>query len=382
MMGKLFFAWFAAMFLISCSPFRLQRSLPPGNTGWIMYGREMERANVAGCEIPPPLGRLWTCDVSSGSGTYGIAAADSLLFVGNLQGEIHIVRMRDGHELCSRSFGSAIFGAPVIDDDTLIVATSGDEVTMLAYILTTGKIKWQQKVGDVETSPLLMNRRLYVTTYEGKLFCLNKSTGEVVWTFTTSTRTEPEIIRSSPAGDGTRVVFGCDDGKMVAVSADSGKLLWVQSARRSIVSSPSISSGKVFVGSLDSTFYAFDLDSGNVVWSRPLGSRIFGSQAVLRSHVYVGTSAGIFYCLDVNDGTTIWSTHMNELLNTAPLVSDSIVYIGSSDKKLYACIASTGKCVWEDQLLGRMASAPVGIDGFLFVLDDNHTLYGYRHREE
>jgi outer membrane protein assembly factor BamB len=372
----------AAGLYCSCSSFRLERPIELSGSEWTMCGGGIERTNAVSRLPAPPLRCLWKYDVSAGSGSCGPSVADSLLFIGNFQGDIRIVRLTDGQEKSSRGFGSAIFGTPVIDHDTMYVVTSRDAVTVIAYILTTGKPKWQMKIGDVETSPLLMNGLLYITTYDGRLLCMDKSTGSVRWTFNVpKEQSRSRIIRSSPAGDGSKVVFGCDDGKVYALNAETGSLLWAASARASIVATPSISGGRVLVGSQDSTIYAVDLNSGTVVWKHSLGSRIYGSQAVSRSYAYVGTSAGTLFCLEAGTGKEVWSVRTGELLNTAPLVGDSTVYIGSADKKLYAFGAVTGEEQWSDTLEGRISAAPVAEDGFLLVVDDSHTLYGFQHSD-
>jgi outer membrane protein assembly factor BamB len=382
-MAKIFvFLLFLVVGVLSCSPLRLQHSIKTSGHDWIMYGGRMERTNVAPCTVTPPLVRVWTYDASAGFSPYSVAVAESLVFIANLQGEIRIVRVSDGQEVSSHDFGSAIFGTPVIENDTMYITMSRNETNLFAYTLTTGGMQWKQKVGDVETAPLMIHNRLFVTTYGGELLSVNKSTGDIVWTFKIPAPARTGIIRSSPASDTTTIVFGCDDGKLYAVTADSGKLRWSTATRGSIVASPSVSDGKVFVGSLDSTFYAFSLDSGKVLWRRSLGSRIYGSQAVSAGHVYVGTSGGELYCLDGTDGTSIWCGKVKSILSSAPLVSDSVVYAGCADKKLYAFSAGSGALLGNYQLEGRIKAGPVACDGYLLVLDDDRTVNAFQQLDK
>jgi len=367
----------------SCAPLRLERSIRTGDMDWIMYGGGMERTNVAPCGVTPPLVRVWSHSASGGFSVYSASTAESLLFVPNLQGEIQIIRVPDGRELTSHDFGSSIFGSPVIQNDTIYVAMSRDPVSLFAYTLTTATTQWKRKIGDIETSPLVIGRRLYVTTYGGELVCLDRSTGDLNWKYRVPEMKTTEAIPSSPASNGSIIVFGCDDGTLYAVSADSGTLSWrTAAARGSIVGSPSISDGRVFVGSLDSTFYALSLDSGKVLWRRALGSRIFGSQAVASGRVYTGTAGGELYCLDMINGSVIWNRQVGGILDSAPLVSDSVVYAGCADKNVYAFSALNGKPLGDIALDGRIKAGPIACYGYLVVLDDTHTISAFHHRNE
>ena len=365
---------------LSCSTLRLDRPVTTGTHDWLMYGGRMERTNATENAVVPPLSRAWTYDASSGFSPYSIALADSLLIIQNLQGEIRIVSAPDGRELGSRRFGTSVFGTPVLHDDTLYVALSRDATTVLAYNLRSAVIQWKLSAGDVETSPLLMQNRLFVTTYEGKLLCISTSTGEILWTYKVPESSQPALIRSSPAGDGETVFFGCDDHKLYAVNAADGSLRWSAATRGSIVATPSVADDKIFVGSLDSSLHAFNRSSGTLVWQRDLGSRIFGSQAVKNGYVYAGSTGGDLFCLDAKTGTLVWTCYLNSILNAAPLVSDTVVYVGCGDKKMYAVSAATGSLLWSSELPGRVRGTPVAWNGFLFVLDDTHTVTAFRQK--
>ncbi len=343
-----------------------------------MYGGGPGRTNATTSPVLPPLSLAWSYDASSGFSPYSGALADSMLFIQNLQGEIRIVNATDGHELSSHRLGASAFGTPVLQNDTMYVAMSRDPAGLFAYTLNTATMRWKLNAGDIETSPLLIQDRLYATTYDGRLICVNTSSGLLLWTFRAPEVSQPAVIRSSPAGDDSTVVFGCDDHKLYAVNAASGTLRWSAATRGSIVASPSVADRKVLVGSLDSSFYAFGLDSGDLVWQQPLGSRIFGSQAVARGRVYAGTSGGDVFCLDMLDGSVIWKSSLKSIVSTTPMVSDTVVYVGCGDKKIYALSGSSGSILWSGDLQGRARGTPLAWNGFLVVLDDTHTVSAFR----
>ena len=367
--------------LAGCSYLRLQQGPIPSADDWTMYGGTIGRTNASRAEVNPPLTMLWENDASAGFGPYSGAIAGDYLFVGTLHGEVQAIDLRTGQTAGNYNFGTSLIGTPVIDRSEMYVAVSRSEESLLGYNLVTGTIDWRAKVGDIESSPLLMGGRLYVTSTEGTLSSVQAANGQVEWTFKLPPRVRTRMIRSSPASDGTSVIFGGDDGEVYAVGAADGKLRWSAKTDGSIVASPSVARGKVFVGSLDNSFYAFDAETGKRVWKQPLGARIFTSQAVNDRSVFVGTAGRYVYCLDAETGSIVWRSVTNSVLNSPPLVSGSVVYIGCLDKTLYAYAAATGELLWKYQTEGRIKTMPVAWKDMLFVLAEDRSVLAFKQSE-
>src|SRR5204862_316690 len=148
------FIWLAIiLFLSGCVPPRFRQSVRIGEDDWTLYGGSIERTNVANSVVLPPLAVAWEYDASAGFSPYSAAVADSFLFIGNLQGEIHTLQIATGKVAGVYDFGSAIIGTPVIENDQMFVALTKDEESLVGYTLLTGNIEWRAKIGEVETSP-------------------------------------------------------------------------------------------------------------------------------------------------------------------------------------------------------------------------------------
>jgi outer membrane protein assembly factor BamB len=368
------------LLIAGCAILKLPSAPRVQSRDWNMYGGEIGRTNVAKEILIPPLTVAWEYDASAGFSPYSAAAVDTFLFVGNLKGEVQVIKIKNGKGAGDRDFGSAILGTPVIDDEMMYVVLAHDEESMQAYNLQSAVLQWRAHVGDVETSPLLLNRKLYVTTLEGKLHCIDKSYGTLVWTYELPRNVRTPIIRSSPSSDGNIIVFGSDHGNVYAVGASDGMLRWTARTRASIVATPSVSNGTVFVGSLDSTMYALDIATGAIRWTQPLGARIFASQAVDQQHVYVGTVGRTMYCLDAATGKIIWNMPTNGIINSAPLISGNIVYVGCADKNLYAFNKETGEAVWQYTAEGRIKTMPIIISDRLILLTEDRSVIGMKQK--
>lgn len=366
------------LMFMGCSSIRLRTTMLSDDDGWRQYGGTVERTNFAHSELPPPLSVAWMVDASAGFGEYSVVVADSAVFIGNLQGEMIALHVRTGEHRGSFDFGSPIFGAPVVDGSMLYVAMANTEKSVFAYDCSSGSVLWKAALGGVETSPLLVGDKLYVTTLKGECYCIDKHTGDVAWKFLAPLFERTSFLHSSPASDGRVIIFGCDDGSVFCVKAENGKLEWRSRAKKSITGSPSIRNGKVFVGSHDEYFYSFDVTTGVVLWKQYLGASIYSSQAVDDEHVYAGTSGGEIVCMTTDSGRIVWKFKAQSAISCAPLLSGKILYIGSLDKNLYALDARTGELRWKYEAEARIKSMPVVWKNYLILPLDNRMVLGLK----
>ncbi len=366
------------MLAAACSVLRIPAPLIVPRAGEVSSADDIRRTHATSSQFIPPLREAWTTDAPAGVGASAAVIVDSLLLYADLHGEVHIVRLNDGHEIGSKSFGTAIFSAPLLDRDTMYLAMSRSEPNLIAYSIATGTTFWKLNVPDIETELLRIGGRLYAATFHGTLLCIDKSSGNTLWKFDVPMTGRTRILRSSPSSDGSTVVFGCDDGSLIAVAADSGTLRWRTRARESIVCPPAIDGGSVYAGSLDSSMYAVDLGTGSIKWSRGLGAAIVDGQAVHAGYIYTATAAGELYCLRGSDGGILWNVPLRNMAGASPVVADTIVYVGCMDKHLYAYGASNGAQLWECAVEGRVRSTPVTGDGWMVVLTDDRKVHGFQ----
>ena len=134
------------------------------------------------------------------------------------------------------------------------------------------------ELGSFETSPIVFKGRMYVTTAH-KTVAADAATCKPLWTHT-YVPVDPEHLpgnRGVALYDG-RVVRGTTDGHLLALDADTGKVLWdVRVADGGlgyeITGAPVAFDGKVFTGDagadtgIEGQVYAFDVKTGKHLWS-------------------------------------------------------------------------------------------------------------------
>jgi hypothetical protein len=141
----------------------------------------------------------------------------------------------------------------------------------------------------VESSPAVVGGLVYVGSWDHNVYCLNATSGSLVWSYTTGSGVE-----SSPAVVGGFVYVGCGDGRVYCLDATSGSLVWSYTTG-SWVDSPAVVGGYVYVGSGDGNVYCLDATSGSLVWSYTTGGSVYSSPAVVYGVVYVGSMDGKIY---------------------------------------------------------------------------------------
>jgi outer membrane protein assembly factor BamB len=356
-----------------CAPLRLQRPIKVHEDDWTVFGGNTQHTNRSSVALSPPLEVAWEYDASAGFGSGSPVAVDSFVFIGTLAGEVHLVNIKTGQRAGVLNVGSAVEGAPLIDGISVVAASAGGDHTLISYDYREGVVRWERDLGGIECSPLRFGYRLFVTTLDGILYCLDKASGAEIWRFEAR-----YPIHSSPATDGKTVVFGCDHGNLYAVDLETGKLKWEFRTDRSIFVTPSIYRECVFFGSMDKTFYSLHLSDGKLVWKYVAGGRIYGTSAFSEDLVMFGATDGILYALRVEDGSVAWKFSATSIINSSPVVSGRYVYFGSLDKKLYALDSFSGALKWEYDVKGRVKTSPIVWRNYLIVAAEDRSVFAFR----
>ena len=117
----------------------------------------------------------------------------------------------------------------------------------------TNQSAWSYTTGDIIfSSPAVAGGMVYVGSYDGKVYCLDASTGAFVWSYTTGS-----VVSSSPAVAGGMVYVDSFDGKVYCLDAVTGAFVWSYTTGDNVDSSPAVAGGMVYVGSYDRKVYAF-----------------------------------------------------------------------------------------------------------------------------
>ena len=237
----------------------------------------------------------------------------------------------------------------------------------------TNKTKWSFTTGNVvESSPAVVDDRVFVGSNDFNLYCLNATTGGEIWRYAAS-----HYIMTGPSVAEGRVYVGTGDWYVHCLNATNGAHIWSYRTGQYVASSPAISDGKVYFGSADYNFYCLNASTGAYIWSYATGHQVGrSSPAVVNDRVYFGSWDHKVYCLNATTGTYIWSFTTGDIVESSPAVVENRVFIGSDDRSVYCLNASTGGLIWSYGVNGSVMSSPAVASGRVFVGSWNsHEIY-------
>ncbi len=367
-----------ALLIGACSGLRLPRPLSADASDWTMFGKSGARMDATSETITPPLTLAWDYDVSGGIGTGSPLVVDSVLFVGNMRGELHAVNSYTGKRIGWVDLGDAIEGSPTIDGNTAIVSLSNTRLSLVAFDLVEGNALWKVPLGDIEASPLVFNQKIYVGNTDGVFFCIQRAKGETLWKFELPHNTSHDGIRSSAAATGNTVVFGAEDGTLYCLDTETGSLKWKYFSGAPIVSTPSIAGSSAYIGNLNGTLCSVDIRSGSLRWKHETRAGIYASASVSGNKIFVGTTGGEMFAFTADSGRVAWKTNLGSVINSGGLVASNILYFGTLNKAIFGLNVLDGTIVVKQDVDGRIKTSPALAHGMLFVATDDRLILAFK----
>src|SRR5207245_2104388 len=130
---------------------------------------------------------------------------------------------------------------------------------LYALDLVSGHKQWDFKTGGpVDSSPLVLEGRVYVGSSDAQLYALDAATGKLLWKYETGDKIlgSPNWVRSSNA---TWVLVGSYDFKLHCVNAADGKPVWTYESGNYINGSPAVADGVAAFGGCDAMLHVISL---------------------------------------------------------------------------------------------------------------------------
>jgi outer membrane protein assembly factor BamB len=192
-----------------------------------------------------------------------VDASSQVVVVGANDGVVRGYDTGDGSTLWTRDFETDFDGeadvktTPAIDPESGVAVVGTWDDNVYALDLEDGEIRWSFTTGgNVHGSAALdvENRRVYQGSRGAgdTFFAIDLDTGEEVW------GADLGDISSSPAlsDDRARVVVGTSDGRVVALEADTGEVVWEFEADGAVTASPTLVDDFVYVAARFGSLYA------------------------------------------------------------------------------------------------------------------------------
>ncbi|MDX2369949.1 MAG: outer membrane protein assembly factor BamB [Colwellia sp.] len=241
-------------------------------------------------------------------------------------------------------------------------------------------VLWEESVGDGSENffsrlkPTVAYDTVYSASRAGDVVAFDVKTGDELWSADLSDIDNersfwdnriPALLAGGPVAGLNKVFIGSENGKIYALDAKSGELVWQADIKGEIISAPAVDSGVVVVNSASGIMKAFNADDGEELWKieqdvPALTLRGISQPVIASGGVIIGTGKGGVNVYLVNKGQQGWSTEIGEPtgstelervidVDSSPVVFGDKIYAVSSRGNLAAIELKSGRVLWKRQ---------------------------------
>ena len=195
------------------------------------------------------------------------------------------------------------------------------------------RIKWKFPTAErILASPSVVDGVAYLTTNDGRLVALGAESGVVIWGHVTGERSS-----SSPAVTGDLVISATRPGRVIAVDRNSGQLVWEVNLRSPIYASPVVGDGTVYIGSGASKLFAIDVLTGEIRWEARTRDWVVAPAAYSGSTVVVASQGKVVDIFDTKNGRRRLKYNTGKVrFGGAPSIQGDLAYFSSDGGVVWA----------------------------------------------
>jgi outer membrane protein assembly factor BamB len=219
---------------------------------------------------------------------------------------------------------------------------------LTALDATTGETVWESPMSGSTMSdgtPAIADGRVYVGNETAdRVIAYDAETGRQLWTAANRLGGWQD---GAPVAAGGRVFIGSNNA-VIARDATSGADLWTHRSpsasyipNNATPSAPAVDGGTLYMVFPDGRVTALSAETGAVIWSVRLPGRaylggVLSPPAVSGGTVYVGSNDGHLYALDRVTGAEQWRFEIGSWVASGPAISGNALLAGAWDGNLYA----------------------------------------------
>lgn len=302
---------------------------------------------------------VWSTDVGApGRFTYAPVLADNLIYAVNAEGAVMQLSAENGKIQWKTELDEPISSSVGLGGGLILAGTSKGHLYALNV---NGKKLWNAILSsEIQGQPRYHEGTVIVRTSDHHIYGIDAADGRRKWIYERAT---PSLSLKNQAGivvDGGAVYAGFPGGKLIAIRADNGKLLWEATVAQpkgvteieriaDITSLPFVDGPMVYVVAYQGKVAGVDRQRGQVAWSRDISSYV--GLTVDNSKIYLSHTIGSVYSLDNTNGKTFWRQGNLGYRNlTIPLPLSNVVAVGDLEGYVHLLSQDDGSFVGRTQL--------------------------------
>ncbi len=243
------------------------------------------------------------------------------------------------------------------------------------------EVEWREQTGSgvdnyfSNLSPTIVDNVIFAAGRDGQVVAFDKQTGDEIWE--ADTRANPpslwdtltlETVESDKLSGGITAAYnnlyiGSENGFVIALSQETGDVLWRQKVRGEVVAAPGYGEGWIAVTTTSGIVTMLHPDTGEERWELEtdvpsLTLRGTSAPTVENGGVLVGTATGKVSVIIAEQGLPAWeaqiavvdgATELDRLVDadSQPIISGGDVYAIAYNGNLAAIDFRSGRIKWK-----------------------------------
>ena len=272
------------------------------------------------------------------------ALVDRTLFFGSDDGSLYALDAASGEPIWSFATGGSVASSPALDEGRVFFGS--DDGFLYALDAATGELAWQFEVEGVvddetgihksiRSSPALANSTVLVSSAQiggasAELFfySLDSLTGAKRWEVQGMNR-----ITTAALWQGTAYYGGV--GVFSGLDILTGSLVFSHSTEI-VAAEPAIAGNTILYTTEDGRLVALDAQTGGEIWVHETGSWFLNAPSAADGAVYLTSGDGFVASVDLTSGESLWQIDTGVGITTAPVIYGGLVFVGCEDGRLLA----------------------------------------------
>ncbi|HSH29513.1 MAG TPA: outer membrane protein assembly factor BamB [Thiohalobacter sp.] len=254
---------------------------------------------------------------------------------------------------------------------------------------------WSRDIGAgtddrfLRLQPVVDGGRIFAVDHQGRVMALEAATGKLVWERDTGLAVSGGV----GAGDGL-ILIGSSEGEVLALDWRDGAEVWRARVSGEVLAPPQAARGVAVVQSVDGDVTGLDSATGERRWVfdrtvPALSLRGTASPTLVEGFALIGQDSGKLAAVELERGLPVWEaaisrpTGRSELermvdIDSPPRIQGNAVYTVTYQGHVAAVEGSSGNKLWD-----REMSSAVGLDvdfRYVYVTDQDSRVWALDRR--
>ena len=352
---------------------------------------ELEPAKLEKITQTLKIKKIWSANLGKESDFLRVALRPTgdgkRIYAASADGDVHALDPETGKRIWRTELKVELTAGPGVGDGSVAVMAADGFLVVLDA--DTGAERWRTDIdGESLALPLIEGNLIVIQTIDNRLRAVSALDGKPKWTIEQSTPALTLRGSASPLTVDGNIVAGFDNGRLVAIDAETGDVAW-----ESMLSPPTGRSDlerladvdgqlaavgqDIYAAGYQGTLASVAAESGQVLWQQEIST--FVGVAADWTNLYTADENGEIIAMTRRSGTETWrQAALLRRWPTLPMPFHTTVVTGDFQGYLHFFSNVDGEPVARTRLGKKAISgAPYVDSNRLFVQSDSGSLHAF-----